>query len=275
MEIPEPRPDEALLTEEAQGEATPSSPTLAPVWHTVVLIAWILAVSLTGASRLAMLHHTPGRLSVYATTAAMELALLGWVMFGLRLRRIPLRSLFGAIDGGIRSVARDVGIALVFWFASLMILGTLGVAWAGADTLWKRMHPTPGQHAPEVSPQRQNARLLAQLAPANAKEVAGWALLCALVGVVEETVFRGYLQQQFIAWARGGVAAGVVLSAVVFGAAHGYQGVRSMVMLAVFGVLFGLLAYFRRSLRAGMFAHSWHDLITGLALSLLRSHHML
>ncbi len=255
--------------------ASPAQATVAPTWHTLVLVMWILGISLSGASRLAMLRHTPGRLSIYAMTAVMELVLFGWVALGLRLRNIPLRSIFGAIDGGIRAIARDLAIALVFWFGSLMILGTLGVAWAGADAMWKHLHPTPGQKAPEVSPQRQNARMLAQLAPANAQEVAGWALLCMLVGLVEETVFRGYLQRQFSAWAGGGVTAGIVFSALIFGAAHGYQGVRSMVLLAVFGVLFGLLAHFRRSLRAGMFAHSWHDLITGLALALLRMHHIL
>lgn len=276
METPDNETGNAPLMDASPEQAASATPaTLAPAWHTVVLIAWILGVSLTGASRLAMVHGTPSRLLMYAMTGAMELALLGWVALGLRLRRIPLRTLFGAIDGGMRAIARDLGIALMFWIGSLMILGTLGMAWAGADAAWKRLHPTAGQSAPQVSPQRQNARMLAQLAPAKAEEVAGWALLCILVGLVEETVFRGYLQRQFSAWAHGGVAAGVVSSALVFGAAHGYQGVRSMVLLAVFGALFGLLAHFRRSLRAGMFAHSWHDLVTGLTLALLKAHHML
>ena len=77
-------------------------------------------------------------------------------------------------------------------------------------------------------------------------------------------MFRGYLQRQFTAWAHGSDAVGVVFSALLFGAAHGYQGVRNMFLLAVFGGLFSLLALFRRSLRAGIFAHSWHDLIAGL-----------
>jgi membrane protease YdiL (CAAX protease family) len=67
----------------------------------------------------------------------------------------------------------------------------------------------------------------------------------------------------------------VLFSALVFGGAHAYQGVRSMMMLAVFGALFSFLALFRGSLRAGMFAHSWHDLIAGLALALLKSYHLI
>jgi hypothetical protein len=61
----------------------------------------------------------------------------------------------------------------------------------------------------------------------------------------------------------------------MFGAAHGYQGARNMVLLAVFGVLFSALAIVRRSLRAGIIAHSWHDLIAGLTLALLRTHRLL
>jgi hypothetical protein len=100
-------------------------------------------------------------------------------------------------------------------------------------------------------------------------------LLCLFVGFVEEIVFRGYLMRQFIGWARGAVTIGVIASAVVFGAAHGYQGARNMVLLAVFGGLFSLLAIYRRSLRAGIFAHAWHDFIVGLALAWLRSSHFL
>jgi hypothetical protein len=118
-------------------------------------------------------------------------------------------------------------------------------------------------------------REMAQLAPANGREIAAWAMLCLLVGFIEEIVFRGYLQRQFIGWARGRVAVGVFVSAVIFGGAHGYQGVRNMVLLAAFGVLFSLLAIYRRSLRAGIFAHAWHDFIAGLALALLRSSHIL
>jgi hypothetical protein len=116
---------------------------------------------------------------------------------------------------------------------------------------------------------------VAQLAPANGKEIACWLLLCMLVGVAEELVFRGYLQQQFTAWTRGAAAGGVVFSAVMFGAAHGYEGARAMFLLTVFGALFSLLALFRRNLRAGIFAHSWHDAIAGLTVAFLHSRHVL
>ena len=132
-----------------------------------------------------------------------------------------------------------------------------------------------GQSLAYDSSKLESLRALKQLAPANGREIAAWALLCLLVGFIEEIVFRGYLQRQFIGWARGSVGLGVLASAVVFGSAHAYEGARGMVLITVFGVLFSLLALYRRSLRAGIFAHAWHDLIAGLAIALLRSNHVI
>jgi hypothetical protein len=132
-----------------------------------------------------------------------------------------------------------------------------------------------GKPVATKSPDDKAARAVVQLAPTNGKEIACWLLLCVLVGVAEELVFRGYLQQQFTAWVRGAPAAGVVFSAMMFGAAHGYEGVRAMFMLLVFGSLFSLLALFRRNLRAGIFAHTWHDAFAGLMVAFLHSRHVL
>lgn len=276
MQMPENEPINAPLVEVPQ-EPAPTPAAVAPVWHTVVLIAGIVAISVTGASRLSSVHGSPHRLTTYGMSAAMELVMLSWVAFGLRLRKIPLRSLLGAIPGDIRSIGRDISIALVFWVGALMVLSTLGIFWSRVEATVTHRQPAihGGTTLASDPSQLQAARALAQLAPSNDEEIAAWALLCVLAGVVEEIVFRGYLQRQFTAWAHGAAGAGVVFSALAFGAAHGYQGVRNMALLAVFGMLFGLLALYRRSLRAGIFAHSWHDLIAGLALGLLRSRHLL
>jgi hypothetical protein len=254
MQTPESSSMEVALVE----TPLPAAPlTVAPAWHTVVLIAVILWTSVRGASQLSGPHDSVNRLATYGFTAAMELLLLAWVLFGLRLRRTPLRSILGAFSFNPRALAVDFGFAMLFWISALMVLGTIGIAWT----------PDPSQ--------QQAVRVLAQLAPANRQEIAAWVLLCLLVGFIEETVFRGYLQRQFTGWARGGVGAGVLFSALIFGGAHAYQGARNMVLLAVFGALFSLLAMFRRSLRAGMMAHSWHDLIAGLALALLKAYHLI
>jgi len=262
--------------------ASPKPTSIAPAWHTVVLILGILAVSLLGVYR-----HPGGasvgavnRLRTYGVTAGLELVLMGWVAFGLRLRGIPFRSLFGKVSSDFRSIAVDAGVAILFWMGSLMALATLGLMWMSIEAaITHRPIPIPtGQSGKTTLPsstEDQAARAVVQLAPANGKEIACWLLLCMLVGVAEELVFRGYLQQQFTAWARGAAAGGVVFSAMMFGAAHGYEGARAMFLLAVFGALFSLLALFRRNLRAGIFAHSWHDACAGLMVALLHSRHIL
>jgi membrane protease YdiL (CAAX protease family) len=255
------------------GEAQPAPAAIAPTWHTVVLIAGILAVSATGASRIPGAHGPVHRLATYAVTAGMELALFTWVMVGLRLKKTPLRSLLGENSLKLRSIALDFGIALLFWIGSMMILGTLALAWVGVEAVVTHRPLTAADGKPDPSQQR-TMQTLVQLAPSNAKEIAAWAVLCLVAGFVEECVFRGYLQRQFIAWGRGSAAAGVVFSALIFGAAHGYEGARAMFLIAVFGVLFSLLALFRRSLRAGIIAHCWQDLLVGLVLALLKSHHI-
>jgi hypothetical protein len=255
---------------------------IAPVWHTVILILAIIAVSFLG------VHRHPGgagigatnRLRTYGVTACLELVLMGWVLFGIRLKGVPLRSIIGKASSDLRSIALDVGIAALFWIGSLMALATVALMWFSIQTAITHK-PIPIQPAHGSQPtipkpaDDESARAVVQLAPANGKEVACWLLLCALVGFAEELVFRGYFQSQFRAWARGAAWAGVVFSALMFGAAHGYEGVRAMFLLSLFGAFFSLLALFRRNLRAGMFAHSWHDAVAGLTVALLHARHVL
>jgi uncharacterized protein len=252
---------------------------IAPVWHTVLLIFAILAVSALGVHRHMSSHGTVvvNRLSTYGTTAGLELVLIGWVALGVKLRGISLLSLIGKVETSFRAIAIDFGIAILFWIGSLMALATITMMWISIESLITHK-PIPIQtnkSGQPTLPQDQAAKAVVQLAPTNGKEIACWLLLCGLVGVAEELVFRGYLQSQFTAWARGAAASGVVFSALMFGAAHGYEGVRAMFLLSVFGALFSGLALFRRNLRAGIFAHAWHDAIAGLTVALLHWHHVL
>ena len=249
---------------------------IAPVWHTLVLVAAIGLLSLSGSARIEGYARAPRHLRMYGATIVMQLLMLGWVALGLRLRKVPFRSLFGMARKGWKALLIDIGIALAFWWCSLIILGVLNLAWLTADAaIHHRPLPIQTGKTHTMDPaQQETVRRVAVLAPSDGTEVAGWILLCIVVGFVEETVFRGYLQTQFTRWTHGKAAFGVVFSAIVFGAAHGYEGVRSMSLLAAYGVFFSLLALFRRSLRSCMIAHGWHDLFTGLTLMLLRSLHV-
>jgi len=42
-------------------------------------------------------------------------------------------------------------------------------------------------------------------------------------------------------------------------------------IIALYGLMFGVFAYWRRSVRPGMIAHAWQDAVTGiLAVTFLR-----
>ncbi len=249
---------------------------VAPAWHTVVLVAGIILLSLAGAKQLSGPNPAVDRLHTYGLTAATELCMLAWIYFGLRLKKVPFRSLFGSVSGDSRSIAMDFGLAILFWIGALFVLATIGVLWTIVEAVIEhRGLPIPGKPLGPDPSQQQTIHTLTQLAPTSAREVAAWVCLCIVAGIAEEVVFRGYLYRQCTAWARGTVAVGVIVSSLLFGAAHGYQGARNMVLLVVFGVLFCLLASFRRSLRPCIIAHAWHDLFAGLVLAFLHSHHVL
>jgi uncharacterized protein len=270
------------VNEQTQKSTAPS--VIAPAWHTLVLVTGILALSFYNAPRFATAHGALNRIHTYGSSAAMEVVMLAWVLLGLRLKKIRLRALLGSFRFSLRAVAADLGFAALFWIGALMLLGTLNAAWSSTEAALTHQSAAasaaqqsgPDGHALPIDPSRLQAlRELAELAPTNGKEIAAWTLLCLLVGFIEETVFRGYLQRQMIGWARDRAWLGVLGAALVFGGAHAYQGARSMVLLAVFGALFGVLALYRHSLRAGMFAHAWQDWIAGLTLTLLKANHVI
>jgi membrane protease YdiL (CAAX protease family) len=112
-------------------------------------------------------------------------------------------------------------------------------------------------------------RELGFLVPGTTLELIVWCLLSTTAGICEEIIFRGYLQRQFGAFTRS-MLGGLILSAIVFGAAHGYEGGPRMLLIGVYGLMFGLLAWWRKSLRPGMIAHAWHDAFSGAVMRLLK-----
>lgn len=107
-----------------------------------------------------------------------------------------------------------------------------------------------------------NAAVVALL-PSTGADRLGWVLVACSVGFCEEVVYRGYLQTQLTALTRH-VSAGVILQALLFGIAHGEQGLLAALRMAGYGLLLGALARFRRSLLPGIACHVGIDLASGL-----------
>lgn len=236
---------------DAPQQAANASPMLAPLWHTAVVLFVLMGASL-GGSRGVHPLASHSKLPQYLWTMAWEWGLAGFVYLGIR-KRIKLRQLIGGRWAKPEDILLDLMIAAGFWLAAIAVLG------AGAKLL----------HLDQSGKFDTMRQQLGFLIPGTTLELAVWFCLSATAGICEEIIFRGYLQRQFAALT-GSMLAGVLLSAVVFGTAHGYEGGARMLLIAVYGLMFGVLAWWRKSLRPGMIAHAWHDAISGAVLRMLK-----
>jgi uncharacterized protein len=229
---------------------------VAPWWHTALMVLVIIGLSVAGVRQLHNFGNQPLHLVAnYSLTIAYEWLLAGLAVWGVHMRKVPLRQLLGEQRPGARAWLADFGFAIGYWAVALIVLALLG------NVLVK----VSGSH---IDPQKIGD-VTQKLTPVTGFEMLLFLVLSVSAGICEELVFRGYLQQQFARMGRS-VWAGIVLSALVFGGAHGYEGVAGILLIAAYGAMFGVLALLRRGLRTGMIAHAWHDSISGFALVMLR-----
>jgi len=218
--------------------ANPICQPIAAYWHTILLLTLQALLAYRGQLRLL---HSQGmthlqRVALYERTIVIEWSILALVVAGVWLHKAPLSAVLGPQWSSLRGLFFDFGIGFAFLVVTVLITSLLG---------------------------HDKNRATVSFLPKNKAEFFFWMAVAVSAGICEEAVFRGYLQRQFIAITRS-AAAGIVLSAVVFGAAHFYQGPRRALQIAVLGALAGILAYWRGSVRPGMIAHVFQDVLGGL-----------
>ena len=243
-------PDAQIPSEPAA--VAPRSNLLAPGWHTAIIIGVLLLVSLNGMGDQHPLATAGSRLPQYFVTMTWEWILVGFVWLGIR-KRMRLRDLIGGRWDNWEDFFLDIVYAAAFWGCALFVLGASA----------KLMHLDQGGKMESMR------RSLGFLTPGTKLELAVWFCVSTTAGICEEIIFRGYLQRQFAGITKS-MLAGVLISALVFGASHGYEGLARMVLITIYGLMFGLLAWWRKSLRPGMIAHAWHDALSGAMLRLLK-----
>ncbi len=226
---------------EIQTTEPTAPPLVAPVWHTVVTVTALLALSILGARSkqpgLVTHSHSPQR---YLLVILIEWLFVLFIWYGVRLRGFRLRQLIGGDRFTFLAVIRDLGIGSLFLICSNIILAILA-------------------HLLSAAPNQAIRNIL----PSGRAEIVVYLFLSLTAGICEEIVCRGYLQTQFAALTKS-VWVGLAIQGAIFGMAHGYQGVKFMMIIAVYGCLFGLLAKWRRSLRPGMVGHALQDGLVGL-----------
>lgn len=224
---------------------------IAPLWHTLLLVCFIVLFSALGANSKHVVGQSHREL-LYLTTIVFEWIMFAYIFWSIRTtKRTTVRELIGGRWNTPEEFLIDIALAAGFWVAAILVLAGLAYALGLSG-------PGKAEEAKKV---------LSFLAPQTARQAVLFGLLCLTAGFCEEFIFRGYFQRQFAA-ATKNVYAGIVGSAIVFGLGHGYEGAKRMFLIAVYGLMFGLMAHFRKSLRPGMMAHAWHDAFTGAMLYL-------
>jgi uncharacterized protein len=227
---------------------------IAPWWHTALLVLLLVGVSFLnarGPRRSSMAGH---HAATYGATIVAEWVLFLLTWWGLRMKRIPLGEVLG-FRRGLRAWAEDLGVALIFWIAAMIVLAIVSL-------------PLRLGHFATAQ------KTVTALAPRNAPELMLWIALCLTAGFCEELVFRGYFLRQFSSPIHR-IGLGVLLSSLLFGLSHGYEGAAAMTVIVVYGALFCALALLRDSLRPGMIAHAWHDIFAGVVLFVAHHAHLL
>lgn len=210
----------------------------------------VIGAAIAGLGLLAQRGHaggaTGGQLAshsqaipIYLTAIVMDWALFYYCWVGVHRRGGSLWSLSGGRWTSWRGVAVDLAIALPFW-----------IVWEGAA------------YAVATLLGPSSAKSVDSLLPHSLLEILLWTAACLTAGICEEMIFRGYLQRQLHALG-GSIAAAVACQGVIFGIFHGYQGWKHVITISVLGILFGLLAAWRKNLRANMIVHAWADFWEG------------
>jgi membrane protease YdiL (CAAX protease family) len=233
----------ALTQSESDGYAPAAGPL-----HTILVLAaiggwtiWhrIFANQLSAAAN-------PNRVRFYVVTLLYEWLLFVLVLVGVRRNGVSLLIVLGDHWHSVRQVLRDIGIAAGFWIVAAMLLWIFG---------WLLRIAALGRNV--------------SMLPHRGIELTLWIALSVTAGICEETIFRGYLQRQFMALTKS-APAGILLSGATFGAAHAYQGFRMVILISLYGAMFGILAHWRGSVRPGMIAHAWQDSFNGVLSSMTR-----
>jgi membrane protease YdiL (CAAX protease family) len=181
-------------------------------------------------------------IDIAADCALLYYCWVGVHWFGVRDGRTEMETLTGGKWLTWKGLGQDVAIALPFW-----------VIWEATayGMHWILAHFDMG-----------TARSTTALLPQSPIEVALWIVVSIVAGVTEEIQARGYLQKQLHALS-GSLIFAVIAQGVAFGLGHSYQGWKQVMVISVLGILYGVLAAWRRNLRANMIAHAWSDVWEG------------
>jgi len=183
------------------------------------------------------------RTNLYSMTAIGH-----WTLFGLAM------AIWLATDRSWETLG--FGLATDFWFLVGAALTAMGVA-----VLVMQLRQVAGADAAEMTKLRGQIGKLEVIIPRNGNELGRFYALSVTAGIVEETLWRGfmiwYLAQIMPLWAAA------VVSALGFGLAHAYQGAGNLPRVTLVGAAFVALYLLTGSLWLPMVLHAAVDILQG------------
>lgn len=215
--------------------------------YTFLFAGLILFVSLAGADQQVPLARR-GHNVFYTVTIVSELVLFILAYLGIRFSGMRLREVIGGKWKTVEDFLLELALGFGFSIFLLIVVAALGYAM--------------GLNRPGTID--QGKKVIMAVAPKTNQELALFIFLSMTAGVVEEIVFRGFLQTQFGRLFRN-VWFGMFVSAALFGLSHAYEGKPRMFLIFILGLLFGTVTILRKSLRTGMIAHALFDGFVGAA----------
>jgi membrane protease YdiL (CAAX protease family) len=184
---------------------------------------------------------TPSRIPLYLALIAVEFAFVWFVAIGVHAREHRLIGLLGRPWQTVLDGFADLVLAAI----------TAGLLRLSGPLLYYALGRWPSKTG--------------FLLPTTLPESIVWIIVSCAAGIGEELVFRGYLQGQLWSLTKN-LPAALVLQAFIFGIGHIYQGWKPALVTAIYGLIFGLVAAWRRSIIPGAIAHAVGDIIGGLKL---------
>lgn len=171
-----------------------------------------------------------------------------WVLFGLAL----------ALWFFQQRSWNDLGFGLTMdkWFAVAVAL-TIG----GIVLLLMQLRQAANTDTEKLRGSLGDLGKLEFIFPRNGNELGRFYWLAFTAGVVEETLWRGFIIWYFSLFLPLWAAA--LISAVGFGVAHAYQGIRNVPKIAIVGAAFAGLYLLSGSLWLPMVFHAAVDILQG------------
>ncbi|MGI8432240.1 MAG: CPBP family intramembrane glutamic endopeptidase [Chthoniobacterales bacterium] len=191
----------------------------------------------------------PNFSTLVVTILISKLAIFAAIYLLLRLGRED----FGALWVTGRDWPKHLGLGLAIGFAMFIALNV------ALGSVMQSLLPRPPSNGPSIMDFFQ--------ARAN---LAAWMPIGIFGGGVVEELQRIFVLTRFEKWlGRPGLILGVIMSSVMFGFGHLYQGLGIAIGTAISGVTFSLVYLRRRNAIEVMAAHALSDVLAMLAATFL------